>query len=369
MWKPLHNNPELDLLQKMLNRLYRDRAAFVALMVLIGLYLAVALADFLAPYSESRFDRELAKSPPTSIYMLDENGRLSWPYVLRYKKSYNPATFTQEFTPQLDQKYYLRLFPQSEPYKLFGLIPGKIRLFGVNAPAQISLLGNDINGRDVFSRMLYGGQISLTIGFLSLFIVFPIGMIYGGLAGYFGGKVDELMMRFAEIVMSIPSFFLLIGLAAILPPGLPSTQRFALVVLILAFIGWAGLSRVIRGMVLSIKNEEFIDSSRAIGLNPFTIIVRHILPQTTSYLMVAMTLSVPGYILAESGLSFLGLGIQQPDASWGNMLKEAQDISNIIERPWMLMPGFLIFMAVLAFNVVGDAVRDILDPKSQVARR
>ncbi len=369
MWKPLKNNPELDLLRKMLNRLYRDRAAFVALVVLIGLYLAVALADLLAPYSESHFDRTLAKAPPTPIYMLDEGGGLSWPYVFRYQKSYNPATFTQEFSPELDQKYYLRLFPAAEPYKLFGLIPGNIRLLGVEAPAQISLLGNDINGRDVFSRMLYGGQISLTIGFLSLFIVFPIGMVYGGLAGYFGGKVDELMMRFAEIVMSIPSFFLLIGLAAILPPGLPSTQRFALVVLILAFIGWAGLSRVIRGMVLSIKNEEFIDSSRAIGLNPFTIIVRHILPQTTSYLMVAMTLSVPGYILAESGLSFLGLGIQQPDASWGNMLKEAQDISNIIERPWMLMPGFLIFMAVLAFNVVGDAVRDILDPKSRVARR
>lgn len=365
----LKQNPELDLLRKMLERLYRDRVAFIALVVLIALYLAVAFADFLAPYSETHYDRSLAKAPPTPIYLLDENGGLSWPYVFRYEMTYNPQTFTQEFTPKLDEKYYLRLLPHGEPYKLFGLIPGDVRLFGVEAPGQISLLGNDINGRDVFSRMLYGGQISLTVGFLSLFIVFPVGMIYGGLAGYFGGKVDDLMMRFAEIVMSIPSFFLLIGLAAILPPGLPSTQRFALVVLILAFIGWAGLSRVIRGMVLSIKNQEFVESSRAIGLNPFTIIVRHILPQTTSYLLVALTLSVPGYILAESGLSFLGLGIQQPDASWGNMLKEAQDISNLIERPLMLMPGLLIFLAVLAFNVVGDAVRDILDPKSRLARR
>ncbi|WP_303673370.1 ABC transporter permease [Vampirovibrio chlorellavorus] len=369
MLKKQPNTPELNLIRQMYQRLYRDRVAFVSLLVLVGLYLMVALADFLAPYSESRFDRSLAKAPPTPVYMLDEAGGLSWPYVFRYEKRYNPATFTQEFTPILSEKYPIRLFPTAEPYRLFGLIPGTIRLFGVDAPAQISLLGNDINGRDVFSRMLYGGQISLTIGFLSLFVVFPIGMIYGGLAGYFGGKVDDLMMRVAEIVMSIPSFFLLIGLAAILPPGLPSTQRFALVVLILAFIGWAGLSRVIRGMVLSIKNEEFVESSRAIGMNPFTIIVRHILPQTTSYLMVALTLSVPGYILAESGLSFLGLGIQQPDASWGNMLKEAQDISNIIERPWMLMPGFLIFLAVLAFNVVGDAVRDILDPKSRLARK
>ena len=369
MLKGLKNNPELDVIRKMLNRLYRDRIAFVSLIVLVGLYIAVAFADFLAPYSEGHYDRALAKAPPTPIYMLDENGALSWPYVFHYERRYDPNTFTQQFLPDTARKYYLHFFTHGEPYKLFGLIPGDFRLFGVDAPGQLSILGNDINGRDVYSRMLYGGQVSLTIGFLSLFIVFPVGMVYGGLAGYFGGKVDDLMMRIAEIVMSIPSFFLLIGLAAILPPGLPSSQRFALVVLILALIGWAGLSRVIRGMVLSIKNEEFVESGRAIGLNPFTIIVRHILPQTTTYLLVALTLSVPGYILAESGLSFLGLGIQQPDASWGNMLKEAQDVSNIIERPLMMMPGFLIFLAVLAFNVVGDAVRDLLDPKARVARR
>lgn len=369
MLKHLKANPELDLVRKMLNRLYRDRVAFISLIVLVGLYLAVAFADFLAPYSEGHYERTLAKAPPTPVYMMDERGRISWPYVFRYERRYDPNTFTQRFLPVTDQKYYVHFFVHGEPYKLFGVIPGNLRLLGVDAPGQLSILGNDINGRDIYSRMLYGGQVSLTIGFLSLFIVFPIGMIYGGLAGYFGGKVDDLMMRVAEIVMSIPSFFLLIGLAAILPPGLPSSQRFALVVIILAFVGWAGLSRVIRGMVLSIKNEEFIDAGRAIGLNPFTIIVRHILPQTTSYLLVALTLSVPGYILAESGLSFLGLGIQQPDASWGNMLKEAQDVSNIIERPLMLMPGFLIFLAVLAFNVVGDAVRDILDPKARVARR
>jgi len=286
-----------------------------------------------------------------------------------YKRSVNPETFSQDFMPDTSRPYYLHFLMHGEPYKLFGLIPGDLRLFGVDAPGQLSLLGNDINGRDIFSRMLYGGQISLTIGFLSLFIVFPIGMVYGGIAGYFGGKVDDFMMRVAEIIMSIPTFFLLMGLAAILPPGLPSSERFALVILILAFVGWASLSRVIRGMVLSIKNEEFVDAGRAIGLSPLTIIVRHILPQTTSYLLVALTLSVPGYILAESGLSFLGLGIQQPDASWGNMLKEAQDVSNLITRPLMLMPGFLIFLAVLAFNVVGDAVRDILDPKSVTARR
>jgi peptide/nickel transport system permease protein len=359
---------ELDMFRSVFKRIYKDRVTFIALIILVGLYVAIAFADILAPYSENWFDRSLAKAPPTQVYFLDENGNPSWPYVFRYERRFDPATFTQQYLPDTHQKYYLHFFVQGEPYRLFGLIPGNIHLFGVDKPGQISLLGNDINGRDIFSRMWFGGQVSLTIGFLALFVVFPIGMIYGGIAGYFGGRIDNLMMRFAEIIMSIPSFFLLISLAAILPPGLPSSQRFALVVVILAFIGWAGLSRVIRGMVLAIKREEFVESSRAIGLNAFWIIVRHILPQTTSYLLVALTLSVPGYILAESGLSFLGLGIQQPDASWGNMLQEAQDVSNIIERPLMLMPGFLIFLAVLSFNVIGDAVRDILDPKSTLRR-
>jgi peptide/nickel transport system permease protein len=363
------HNPELERIRLALNKLYKDKVAFTYLIVLVILYLSVAFADLLAPYSEQWFDRSLAKAPPTAIYMLDENGHISWPYVFRYERRYDPSTFTQQYFPNTDQKYYVHFFVHGEPYKLFGLIPGDLRLFGVDKPGQLSILGNDINGRDVFSRMLYGGQISLTIGFLSLFIVFPVGMIYGGISGYFGGWIDNTLMRFAEILMSVPRLYLLIGLAVILPPGLSSTSRFAMVILILAFIGWAGLARVIRGMVLSVKQNEFVEASQAIGLGPIPIIIKHVLPQLTSYVLVAITLSVPGYILAESGLSFLGLGIQQPDASWGNMLKEAQDISNIIERPLMLMPGFMIFLAVLSFNVIGDAVRDILDPKSTIVRK
>ena len=196
-------------------------------------------------------------------------------------------------------------------------------------------------------------------------MLFPIGLLYGGIAGYFGGKVDMVMMRFAEAVMSIPSFYLLIILASILPSGMTSVQRFMLIVVILALIGWASFARVVRGMVLSIKNREYVQAAKSIGASRLRIIVKHILPQTTSFVIVAMTLSVPSYILSESGLSFLGLGIQQPDASWGNMLKEAQEYTNIIYRPWLLTPGFLIFIAVLAFNLIGDTIRDVLDPKSK----
>ena len=174
------------------------------------------------------------------------------------------------------------------------------------------------------------------------------------------------MMRFAEAMMSIPSFYLLIILAAILPSGMTSSQRFALITVILALIGWAGFARVVRGMVLSIKTQDFIKAAEVTGCSKMRIILKHILPQTSSYVIIAMALSVPSYILAESGLSFLGLGIQQPDASWGNMLKEAQEFSNIIYRPWLLTPGFLIFVAVLSYNLIGDTIRDILDPKSKV---
>ena len=206
----------------------------------------------------------------------------------------------------------------------------------------------------------------MTIGFLALLVLFPIGLIYGGISGYFGGIVDVIMMRFAEAVMSIPSFYLLIILAAILPSNMTSTQRLILIVIILALIGWAGFARVVRGMVLSVKNQDYVNSAKMIGSSNWRIIIKEILPQTTSYVIVAMTLSVPSYILSESGLSFLGLGIQQPDASWGNMLKEAQEYINILYRPWLLTPGFLIFVAVLSFNLIGDTIRDVLDPKSKV---
>ena len=270
------------------------------------------------------------------------------------------------YTLDKSEKHYVKFFAKGQPYKFLGLVPMKRHLITTDKNGRLFLLGTDINGRDVFSRILFGGRISMTIGFLALFVLFPIGLLYGGVAGYLGGKTDMIMMRFAEAVMSIPSFYLLIILASILPSGMTSVQRFMLIVVILALIGWAGFARVVRGMVLSIKNQEYVQAARAIGASKLRIIMKHILPQTTSFVIVAMTLSVPSYILSESGLSFLGLGIQQPDASWGNMLKEAQEYTNIIYRPWLLTPGFLIFVAVLAFNLIGDTIRDILDPKSKV---
>ncbi len=349
-----------------LAQILRDKYSTIALVILILLYLAIFFADFLAPYSKEFSDRHRAYAPPSPVFTIDEHGKLSKPYTYNYVRTFDPEEFKITYKLDRSKKFYLKFFSKGEEYKFLGLIPMKLHLVTVEPEGRLFLLGTDINGRDIFSRILFGGRISLTIGFLALFISFPLGMLYGGISGYLGGFTDNIMMRISEAIMSIPSFYLLIILAAILPANMTSIQRFSLIVVILALIGWAGFSRVVRGMVLSIKNQEYVQAAESIGASKRRIIIKHLLPQTLSYVIVAMTLSVPSYILAESGLSFLGLGIQQPDASWGNMLKEAQEYVNIIYRPWLLTPGFLIFVAVLSFNLIGDTIRDILDPKSKM---
>ncbi len=354
------------MIREVFKQLMKDKFAKIALIVLAVIYLALFFADFIAPYTKDFSDRTMAYVPPSKIFVINEHGKLSKPYTYNYIRNFDSENLRITYDLDRNQKHYIKFFSQGQPYKFLGLIPMKRHLITTDRDGRLFLLGTDINGRDVFSRLLFGGRISMTVGFLALFVLFPIGLLYGGIAGYFGGITDTLMMRFAEAVMSIPSFYLLIILASILPSGMTSIQRFILIVIILALIGWAGFARVVRGMVLSVKNQEFVQAAKSIGASRLRIIIKHILPQTASFVIVAMTLSVPSYILSESGLSFLGLGIQQPDASWGNMLKEAQEYTNIIYRPWLLTPGFLIFIAVLAFNLIGDTIRDVLDPKSKV---
>lgn len=348
-----------------LKSILKDRFTQLAFLILVLLYLMIIFADFLAPYSSNYSNREMSYTPPSPIYTINEKGKFSLPYTYNYTREFDSNLMQTVYKLDRSSKYFIKPFAKGETYKFLGIISTDRHLFGVREGGNLYLLGTDINGRDVFSRILLGGRISLTIGFLALLIVFPIGLLYGGISGYVGGAIDNIMMRFAEAIMAIPSFYLLIILAAILPAGMTSIQRFCLIVVILALVGWAGFARVIRGMVLSIKKEEFVLAEKTMGASNLRIILKHLLPQTTSYVIIAMTLSIPSYILAESGLSFLGLGIQQPDASWGNMLKEAQEFTNILYRPWLLAPGGLIFIAVLAFNLLGDAIRDYLDPKSE----
>lgn len=349
-------------------RLWHDKVARVAMVTLFILYFSAIFADVLTPYGMYSNEPELANAPPTAVHIQDEHGNFCWPYVHLVERKFNPRTFLQTYEETTDRKFPIKFFVRGESYKVFGFIPGDLHLFGVDKPARVFLLGSDVNGRDNWSRLYFGAQKSLSIGFLGLFISFPIGIIYGGISGFVGGAVDNLMMRFAEAVMSIPSFYLLVGLAAVLPPGMSPTARFALITVILSFIGWAGLARVIRGMVLTIREEEFVHAATAAGMPRFANVCKHVLPQTMSYIIVSATLQVPSFILSESGLSFIGQGIQQPDASWGNMLNAAMDnINDLNNQPWLMAPGFVIFLTILCFNTLGDVVRDVLDPKMRGA--
>ncbi len=259
----------------------------------------------------------------------------------------------------------LGLFVKGSPYKFLGFLPFDRHLFGTTGEGQINLLGTDEQARDQFSRLVHGSRISLSIGLVGIAISFPLGLFIGGISGYFGSWIDSILMRFAEVLMTIPGLYLLVALAAVLPPGLTSAQRFILIVLITSFISWASLARVIRGQVLSIKQLEFVQAARAMGANPIYIIVRHVLPQTATYVIISATLSVPGFIVAESVLSLIGLGIQQPDPSWGNLLSLSTNASILVLQPWLVWPpAILIILTVLAFNLLGDGLRDALDPRS-----
>jgi peptide/nickel transport system permease protein len=239
----------------------------------------------------------------------------------------------------------------------------RTRLFGVDEPARLYLLGADYRGRDLLSRIVYGSRISLSIGFVGVVVSFFVGMVVGGISGFFGGRTDDVLMRICEMVMMIPGFYLMLALRAAFPPGLSSVEVYFMIVLIMSFIGWAGLARVIRGMVLSIREKEFVTAAIASGENSLRIILRYILPNTLSYVIVSVTLSIPAYILGESALSLIGVGIQEPYASWGNLLSEAMNIGEIKFHPWILVPGVFIFVAVMAFNFLGDGLRDAFDPR------
>ena len=363
-------------------KLRKNPLARLGAIVLITFYVIVIFADFVAPYSpyESQTDGSLL--PPTKIHWGTANGKWLGAYV--YPTTQGPTdleTGDRLLSVDAQEPSPIRFFVQGSTYNLFRItlplppqfeevtiFPGfavNRHLFGTIGPGKLNLLGTDEQGRDEFSRLIFGGRISLFIGLVGITISFPLGMLVGGISGYFGGWIDAILMRLVEVLMTIPGIYLLISLAAVLPPSLSSSQRFLLIVLITSFISWSGLARVIRGQVLSLKEQEFVQAAKAMGANPLYIIVRHVLPQTATYIIISATLAVPGFIVAESVLSLIGLGIQQPDPSWGNLLSLATNASILMLQPWLIWPpAILIILTVLAFNILGDGLRDVLDPRS-----
>ncbi len=380
-------------------QLSKNSLARFGMGVLLVLYIAVIGADFIAPYSAcdtAAIDQGACEPqvngallPPTPIYWRNQQtGDWIGPHV--YPTTLAPIdleTGKRKLLVDTKNPSAIRLFVQGNSYTVGQLqlplptqlslsapkveavtilpgIKGNRHLFGTIGKGKINVLGTDQQARDQFSRLLYGGRISLSIGLVGVLISFPLGMLVGGLSGYLGGWTDTVLMRLVEVLMTIPSIYLLVALASVLPPGLASSQRFLLIVLITSFISWSGLARVIRGQVLSIKELEFVQASKAMGGKPLYIVIRHVLPQTATYVIISATLAIPSFIVAESVLSLIGLGIQQPDPSWGNMLSLATNASILILQPWLVWPpAVLIVITVLSFNLLGDALRDTLDPR------
>lgn len=342
------------------DRFLKNRRAVVCLWVLAALYFSVLAADIIAPYSFKTEGRDLSYCPPTPVYVFHD-GRLERPFVYGMALSFDKY-HRRVYTLDKSRRYPIRFFASGDEYKMFGRFPARFKLFTVDQPGRIYLLGADSRGRDIFSRIVYGGQVSLTIGLIGVCISFTIGLLVGGIAGYFGGRTDDILMRVCEMIMMVPGFYLLLALRAAVPENLTSVQVYCAIIIILSFIGWAGLARVIRGMCLSLRERDYVLVARTMGASHGRIILTHILPHTVSYSIAAVMLSIPGYILSESALSMIGLGIQDPYASWGNMLSEAMSIVRIHFAPWIMWPAFFIFLSVMCFNVVGDALRDVLDP-------
>ncbi|NQX64762.1 ABC transporter permease [Paenibacillus alba] len=344
-------------------RFKKHKLARISLFALALLYAVALFAQFIAPYGLQSYDSKYVNVSPMGIRFIDAEGKFHIkPFVYDLKSERDPQTMRKIFVPDTEKRYPLQLFVQGEKYKFLGLIPTSTHLIGVEEPGRVFLLGTDGMGRDMFSRIVLGSQISLSIPLVGVGISFVLGLIIGGISGYFGGWPDALIQRVIEIIRSFPTLPLWMALSAAIPPRIPVVTMYLYIVIIFAFIGWTDLARVVRGKFISLKNEDYVIAAKIAGVGNTKIIVRHLLPGFISYLVVATTLAIPGMILGETAMSFLGLGIRSPATSWGVLLQEAQKIENVALYPWKLFPLGIVILTVLAYNFLGDGLRDAADP-------
>ena len=349
-------------------RFRRHKMALLSIVLLLLLYLIAAFADFVAPYDATQRFRRYQQAPPTQIHWFGEDG-LRRPFVYGVAQERDPVTRRVTFVENKDEIYPLKFFAETEPYKMWGVITLRHKLFGLGAEGDeagigVWLFGLDSLARDVFSRTVYGARISLTIGLVSVIVTFILGTLLGGISGYFGGLVDNIIQRVIEFLTAIPQLPLWMTLAAAVPKEWPPIYIYFSITLILALLNWVGLARVVRGRLLSMREEDYALAARASGANDLRIIVTHLLPGFTSHLILAVTLMIPQMILYETALSFLGLGMQPPAVSWGVLLQDFRDILAIFHIPWLLLPAVCVLVTVLLFNFVGDGLRDAADPYS-----
>lgn len=343
----------------------RHKLAVVSMYIVGLLYFLAIFAEFMSPYDHSDINRRHVLVPPQAIHIIDTDGSLSWPYVRALKGQRDTVTRRLSYVEDPDTKYTLRLLAPSERYEMWGFIPLETRFWGIAEPdrqATMFLLGTDSLGRDVLSRIIHGARVSLSIGLVGVAMSFVIGIVLGGMSGYYGGWVDTAVQRTIDFLQSLPTIPLWMGLAAAVPPGQDPLITYLMITVILSIIGWTGIARVVRGRFLALREEDFVLAARISGASEMRIILRHMVPSFASHIIASLTLSIPEMILAETALSFLGLGLQSPAVSWGVLLKDAQSLQVISQAPWLLIPGLAVVITVLAFNFFGDGLRDASDP-------
>jgi peptide/nickel transport system permease protein len=345
-------------------RFRRSPLAVLGLVLVILIYLVAIFASFLAPFESTDFKAQYTYAPPQRFHLFRDGWTFD-PHVTGYATEVNPESLKREYTPDPSLQVDVEFFATGQEYKLFGLIPMDTHLIRPEDPSSpMYLLGSDQNGRDVFSRMLYGTRISMTVGLVGVSLSLFVGILLGGLSGYYGGAVDMLIQRVIEFIGALPTIPLWLGLAAALPPQWSGLRVYFGITIILSFIGWTGLARVVRGRFLSLREEDFVIAARLDNAKEMRLIFRHMLPSFSSHIIATLTLAIPGMILGETALSFLGLGLRPPIVSWGVLLEGANNVRAIATAPWLLSPAIAVMIAVMALYFLGDGLRDAADPYS-----
>ena len=346
-------------------RFRKHKMALVCTVVLIVFYFVALFCEFVAPYDPDQALLQFKQVPPTEIHIRDTAGQFHFPFVYLHKRAMDPQTLQITNIEDTSTRYPIEFFVHGFEYKLFGVWKTGLHLYGTPAGTDkqgIFLLGTDRLGRDMFSRVCYGARLSLSMGMVSVFLSLALGVVLGGISGYFGGIADVIIQRVIEFIRTIPTIPLYMTLAAAIPMSWPIEWVYFGITMIIAIVGWTHLARVVRGRFLAMREEDFVLAARLNGSSEMRIILRHMLPSFLSYIIAQLTLNIPNMILAETGLSFIGLGLRAPAVSWGVLLQEATNISSLMLAPWVLTPGFAVVISVLAFNFFGDGLRDAADP-------